>query len=88
MIHWIKHLLITLSLLNRQDHGRRIPSARVYTLGRLLKISGRTQLVVRHELLRISGHKREPGALDLDHDAVALLERVRNPRHRERELCR
>ncbi len=88
MTHSIEYLLITLSLLNRQDHGRRISSACVNTLGRFLKIGGGPDLVVRHELLRVSGHERKPRALDLYHYPVAFFERVRNPRHRERKLCR
>ena len=88
MTHSIEYLLIILSLLNRQDHGRRISSACVNTLGRFLKIGGGSDLVVRHELLRISGDERKPRALDLYHYPMAFFERMRNPRHRERKFCR
>jgi len=39
------------------------------------------QLIVRHELLRVARDQRKPGALDLHHDAVALLERVYDTGH-------
>ena len=51
-----------------------------------LKISVRAQLVIRHELLRIARDQREPGALNLHHDAVAFAERVHNAGHHVRDL--
>src|SRR5437016_14251130 len=70
-----------LFLPHRQHNPRRILSRVIDALSRLLKIIVDAQLVIRHELLWAARDQREPGALNLDHDAVALLERVHDARH-------
>src|SRR4051812_25930916 len=50
---------------------------------RAFEIRGLCLENVRDERLRIAVGQRKPRALNLDHDAMALLERVIDVRHRE-----
>ena len=80
--------LLQLSFPHRQHNSRRILRRVIDTFSRFLKICIRTQLVIRHELLRVARDQREPGALHLYNDAVAFLEGVHNAGHHIRNLCR
>src|ERR1700687_4556639 len=76
----------SLPLPYRQHNPRRIRTRVIDALGGFTKISIAAQLVIRHELLRVARHQREPGALDLHHDAMASLERVHDAGHHERDF--
>src|SRR5258706_1900714 len=76
----------TLPLPLRQYNPRRIRCRVIHTLRRFLKVVGIAPLIVRHKLLRVARDQRKPCALNLHHDAVALLERVDNTGHHVREF--
>src|SRR6266704_3790440 len=77
-----------LSLPHRQNNARRIRCRVIDALGCFLKVSISAQLVVGQILLRVACDQREPGALDLHHDAMALLESVHDARHHVRDFRR
>src|SRR6266567_1560988 len=62
--------------LDRKSDVRGIAARAKDSLGGRLKIRFLYQENVRDKLLRIPVVQREPGALNLDHDAMALKERV------------
>src|SRR5438045_6027779 len=62
--------------LDRKRDVRGIAARAKDSLGGRLKIRFLCQEDVRDEFLRIPIVQREPGALDLDHEAMALQERV------------
>src|SRR5258706_12542438 len=71
-----------------EPDARRVIGGAVSAVGRFGEVFWLGEINIGDELLRVAVHQREPGALDLHHQAVILLEAVQDVEELDLDLRR